>query len=93
MNYYIHDWTPPWFSNSNHTGVLSTMIYVHACIYQNFRIMKLFTFLSLPGANNAVIYIVVEFDKELGVNGSTMEVMPDNWRDHEGNLCVLYPYY
>ena len=55
--------------------------------------MKLFTFLSLPGANNAVIYIVVEFDKELGVNGSTMEVMPDNWRDHEGNLCVLYPYY
>ena len=69
------------------------MIYVHACIYQNFGIMKLFTFLSLPGANNAVIYIVVEFDKELGVNGSTMEVMPDNWRDHEGNLCVLYPYY
>ena len=51
------------------------MIYVHACIYQNFGIMKLFTFLSLPGANNAVIYIVVEFDKELGVNGSTMEVM------------------
>ena len=40
-----------------------------------------------------MIYIVVEFDKELGVNGSTMEVMPDNWRDHEGNLRVLYPYY
>ncbi len=40
-----------------------------------------------------MIYIVVEFDKELGVNGSTMEVMPDNRRDHEGNLCVLYPYY
>ena len=76
-------------------GVLSTMydLCMYACIYQNFRIMKLFTFLSLPGANNAVIYIVVEFDKELGVNGSTMEVMPDNWRDHEGNLCVLYPYY
>ena len=47
----------------------------------------------MPEANNDVIYVVVEFDNELGVNSSTTEVMPDNWRDHVGNLCVLYPYH
>ena len=75
-------------------GVLSTMYDLCTCMYlselSNNETLHL---PFLPAANNAVIYIVVEFDKELGVNGSTMEVMPDNWRDHEGNLCVLYPYY
>ena len=51
--------------------------------------MKVFTFLSLPGANNAVIYIVVEFDKELGVNGSTMEVMAGSRRESVCSVSLL----
>lgn len=36
-----------------------------------------------------VVYWVVEFEKVCGV--STMEVVPSNWQDIEGNRCILYP--
>ncbi len=50
-------------------------MYMHVFISWNNEILHLPC--QLPTIN-AVIYIVVEFDKELGVNGSTMEIMPDN---------------
>ena len=67
-------------------------MYMHVCISWTNEIRHLPCYRNMPGANNDLIYVVVEFDKKLGVDSSTMEVVPDNWRDHEGNMSVLYPY-
>ena len=79
-----------------YTGEYIIHVQHRACILficWNNEILHIFLYRNMPEANNDVIYVVVEFDNELGVNSSTMEVMPDNWRDHVGNLCVLYPYH
>ena len=44
-------------------------------------------------STNHIVYMVVEFDKEPGANGSSMEVVPENWQDVDGTQCVLYPYH
>ena len=48
---------------------------------------------NMSKSTNHIIYLVVEFDKEPGANGSSMDVVPDNWQEVDGNDCVLYPYH
>ena len=36
-------------------------------------------------------YIVVEFEKDSSGGQTTLEVVPETWRDTEGNRCFLYP--
>ncbi|XP_030844266.1 uncharacterized protein LOC105439294 [Strongylocentrotus purpuratus] len=36
-------------------------------------------------------YVIVEFEKEAGSGETSLEVVPETWRDTEGNGCFLYP--
>ena len=38
-----------------------------------------------------VQYLVVEFQKEVGSEETSVEVVPETWRDMEGSHCFLYP--
>ncbi|XP_072163639.1 uncharacterized protein [Diadema setosum] len=36
-------------------------------------------------------YVVVEFEKEAGSHETSVEVVPETWKDTEGHQCYLYP--
>ena len=36
-------------------------------------------------------YVVVEFEKEISNGKTSLEVVPETWRDTDGHQCFLYP--
>lgn len=60
----------------------------HTLIF-HFNICRIISKRPRMSESTKIMYLVVEFEREK--NTCAMEVVPDNWRDIDGQRCILYP--